>query len=153
MQKPIILILVCALAVCLGCRSTNCTAIYEQSPWEYEKGAREHFDSYKHILAVGVYENHAEDRGPHKLGVLHFNGTVVKSYKGDWKFSERISFVHYVDYRPSMTISNQDVGEIFFVFTNEHTNQPIGLYTGDFIGYDTNMERVLNCVFPKAGRK
>jgi len=80
--------------------------------------------------------------------VLHFKGTVVKSWKGDWKASEKISFVHYVDYRASTIISNEAAGEMLFVFTSEHTNTDIALETGDFL-YSTNVEQVFALFFFK----
>lgn len=129
MHKFFVIVVAGLLAMSDGCRSTDCDAVYKHSPWEDAEGVKSHMDAYKHILTARIYENHGEDRGPNKLSVLHFKGTVVKSYKGDWKPSEKISFVHYVDYRASTTISNQAAGDIVFVFTNEHANTDIVLDT------------------------
>jgi hypothetical protein len=148
MHKFLVIAVAGLLVTDLGCRKTDCDAVYEHSFWENAEGVRSHMDGYKHILTVRIDENRGEDRGPNNLSVLHFKGTVVKSWKGDWKLSEKISFVHYVDYRASTTSSNEEAGETLFVFTNDHTNEDIALETGDF-GYSTNVEQVLHCFFNK----
>jgi hypothetical protein len=136
------------LATNSGCRESECERVYKQSFWEDARGVKARMDSYTNILTIRVDESRGEDRGPNRLGVLHFKGTVVKSWKGDWKPSEKISFVHYVDYRVSSTTSNGSAGETLFVFANEHTNTEIALETGEF-GYSTNVEQVLRCFFHK----
>ena len=148
MRSILIIGAVALLMASPGCRETGCEKVYKESFWEDAKGVQPHMDGYRHILSIRVDENHAEDRGPNRLSVLHFKGTVVKSWKGDWRPSEKIAFVHYVDYRASTTTSNESAGKIFFVFTNDHTNADIGLDTGDF-GYSTNVEQVLHCFFHK----
>jgi hypothetical protein len=148
MYKPLAIVATGLLATSVGCRETDCDAIYKASFWEDAAGVKAHMDGYGHILSVRIDENHGEDRGSNRLSVLHFKGTVVKSWKGDWKVPEKISFVHYVDYRASTTTSNEEAGQILFVFTNEHTNTDIALETGDF-GYSTNVEQVLHCFFRK----
>jgi hypothetical protein len=147
--KQKLLLIVAAVLLPVGCRSTDCTAVYAHSPWEDADSAKHYFGGYTNVLAVCVYESRGEDRGPNRLGILHFKGTVVGSYKGDWKFAERISFVHYVDDRPRTT--NAAAGYVYFVFCNDHTSHDIILETGDFVAYDPEIERVLQCVFPRSG--
>lgn len=131
-----------------GCRHVDCNRVYEQSFWEDAAGVKARMDSFRHIPGVRIDENHGEDKGPNKYSVLHFKGTVLKSWKGEWRVGEPISFVHHVDYRASTTTSNQSAGKVFFVFTNQRTEGDIGLEAGDF-GYSANVEQVLQCFFRK----
>jgi hypothetical protein len=131
-----------------GCRSTDCALVYAHSPWEDAKGAKAYLDAYKHILVVCVYEDHFDDRGPHRYSLHHFKATVVRAYKGDWGVGDRIALVHGVDYR-APAITNGCAGRLMFVFTNEHSDTEVGVDTGDFGNYDESLGRVMRCVFPK----
>jgi|SRR6266480_3545898 len=88
-------VIVGLLALDSGCRSTDHNAtIFHAWGWEDAKDAKAHLDAYKHVLVARIDEHHWEDRGPHRLTPHHFEATVVRSYKGDWRVSERIAFVH-----------------------------------------------------------
>jgi hypothetical protein len=50
---------------------------------------------------------------------------------------------------PALTTSNAHVGSLIFVFTDEHKEGEIGLDAGDFLGYDTQLERQIRFLFPK----
>ena len=100
---------------------------------------------------VCIYEDHWEDRGPHKYSLHHLKATVIRTYKGDWSIGERVAIVHGMD-APALTTSNGVAGYLKFVFTNEHTKAEVGLDTGDFANYDPELERVLQCVFPQRRR-
>ena len=148
MHRFLIITVGALLVTSIGCREIDCDSVYKHSFWENAEGVRSHMDAYRHILAVRIYENHNEAGNANRESSLHFKGTVMTSYKGDWKISESISLVHYVDYDASTTTSNNVVGAFLFVFTNEHTNADIALETGDF-GYSRNVEHVLHCFFPQ----
>jgi hypothetical protein len=131
-----------------GCRSTDCGSVYARSPWEDAEGAKTFLNAYKHILVVCVYEDHEEDRGPHRYSLHHFKATVIRTFKGDWRIGERIALVHGVD-APAVATTNGYAGYLMFVFTNGHTNAEINVDAGDFGNYDEELGRVLQCAFPK----
>lgn len=130
----------------MSCRSTGCAKLFAHSAWDDEKGARAFFDTYKNVLVVRIDTDHWEDRGPQRLSLHHFNATVVKSYKGNWSATERIAFVHGVD-APALTTINRMEGQLMILFTDDYTDAEIGVDTGDFLTYDSDLERILKCVF------
>jgi hypothetical protein len=120
---------------------------------ENGKEAKVRFHSYKHVLVASVYEHSWEDRGPGRLTPFRSKATVVRSFKGDWKISERMAFVHYVDApAPPPPTSNAPSGNLVFIFTNEHTDAEIALETGDFGTYDEEYAPALEHVFSRRGR-
>lgn len=136
-----------------GCRSDHKAAFFHPWGWEDAKDARTHLDAYKHVLVACVYDSHWENRGPHELTPYHFRATVVRSFKGDWRVSERIAFVHYVDSpAPAIATSNTPSGNLVFIFTNEHTDAEIVFHTGDFARYGEDSERVLEYIYPPRRR-
>ena len=140
-------VIVGLLATATGCRSTDSEAsFFHTGGWEDAKEAKSYLDRYKHVLVACVYEDHWEGRGPGRLAPHHFKATVVRTYKGDWSFSERVAFVHYVDAR-ALSISNAHAGSLVFVFTNDHTDAEIALDTGDFGACDRELERALQLVY------
>ena len=121
-------------------------------PWGREDAQdfEELVDGYNHVLVVRVCESYWEDRGPNRLTPYHFKGTVFKAYKGDWRASEDIVFVHYVDSpAPTNAPTARSCDELMFVFTNEHTNSEIGVGTGDFGTYNGVYAPALERVFQK----
>ena len=72
MQKFWTIIVAGLLAMVVGCRSTDSAAIFSHSQWEDAKDAQACLNAYKHILVVCIYEDHLEDRGPHRLLLHHF---------------------------------------------------------------------------------
>ena len=153
--KGIVLAAVAGLiAPNLGCSpSTDCNEVYRFSPWLNEAGVKRQLSSYKHVLEVRVTGSRGEDRGALRLGILHFQGTVVKVYKGDWKVSDRIALAHHVDYQPKAAESTQSVGNNFLVFINQHTNAEIVFETGEFMNYDPGLDRALECALGRRGLK
>ena len=141
------------LTMSSGCSSTGCSGAYRHSPFGNAKESRQYLESYQNVLLVRVIESHADDRGPNRLGILHFKGTVTKVYKGGWKVSEPISFVHYVDYQPSGIASNWAAGADYFVFCDVHTNTEVEVETGDFSVVDADMQRMIDCVFSEPAKK
>ena len=143
------LLIVGLLAASSGCRSTDYNARVFH-PWGYEDAAdaKAHFDRYKHVLVVCVYEDHWEDRGPNTYSIHHFKGTVVKVYKGDWHISERVAFLQGLDY-PALTTTNASSGSLVFIFTDQHNDTEIGLDTGEFSRYDAKYLPALECIYPQ----
>ena len=137
----------------VGCRSSDYNARVFH-PWGREDAAdfKARLDEYKHIFLVCIYEDHWEDRGPNRYSLHHYTGTVVRVYKGDWRVSERVSFVQGLDYRaPTNPVSS--AGSLGFVFTSEHADSEIGLDTGDFTRYDAEYAPALDAVFsPRRSR-
>jgi len=69
---------------------------------------------------------------------LHFTGTVVNVYKGDWAISEKISWTHDLDKRIPLE-ANKHRGKLFFVFTDAHSDKEIFLDTGDWPRWDKTL--------------
>lgn len=82
----------------------------------------------------------------------HLEATVVRSYKGDWKVSERFAFVHLMDAPAPATPEPPALcrPRLIRVFTNEHTSSEIDLSTGELRNYDKDdaEARVLECLYP-----
>ncbi len=136
------------LALSTGCHSSAYNArVFHSWGWENTKDASVYLRDYRHVLVVWVYESHWEDLGPNRLTPYHFKGVVVRSYKGDWKLSERIAFVHHVDSPAPTNAPSQMQGELMFVFTNEHTEAEISVATGDFGTYNEEYAPALDAVF------
>ena len=124
-------------------------AIFRPWGWENAKHARQYLGEYKHVLVARVEECGWEDRGPHRLTPYHFKASVIRTYKGDWRVSERISFVHYVDApAPAASSSNAPSGDLVFIFTNEHTNSEIALDTGEWGAYSEELAPALEYLYP-----
>jgi hypothetical protein len=137
-------IIVAGLLAGAGCRTASPPESF--APWGNAAEARGYLDQYRHVLMACIYDDHWEDRGPHEYSFHHFKGTVVRPYKGAWRTSERIAFVHGVD-APAHTTSNTDAGSLVFLFTNEHTNGEVGIDTGDFLSYEPNLERLIRSLY------
>ncbi|HVH46960.1 MAG TPA: hypothetical protein VM925_31670 [Labilithrix sp.] len=77
-----------------------------------------------------IREDHWTSGGADRLSRHYFNGTIVRSYQGDWKPSDKIAFVYELDY-PTAGDANADVGKLLFVATNAHADTEILLQTGE----------------------
>ena len=117
--------------------------------WEDAKHAKAHLGAYKHVLVARIDGHHYEDGGPHQLTPHHFEATVVRSFKGDWRVSERIAFVHYVDAPAPTHTPDAPRGDLVFVFTNEKTDAEIALDTGEFGAYGVEDEPALEYLFSR----
>jgi hypothetical protein len=150
MQKFFVLFVLGLLIFSVGCHSPTYNANFFD-PWGLEggvAGAKASWGSYSNILLVCIYEDHWEDRGPNRYSLHHEIGTVVKVYKGDWRVSEEISLVQGLDYRAPVE-TNKEAGNLWFVFTDQHTNSEIALDTGDYTGYDADLEPALEYIYPQ----
>jgi hypothetical protein len=150
--RPQVLSYLLAIALLLGtlgCRSSNTDAKVFH-PWGREdaRDAKRHLDGYKHVLLVCVYDSNWEDRGPNEKTPHHFKATVVRSYKGDWKISEQIAFVDWVDAPAPANSAHAHGGNLMFVFTNDHTSTEIGLDTGELGRYDAEYAPALDRIYP-----
>lgn len=87
----------------------------------------------------------------------HLKATVVRSHKGDWKVSERLAFLHYMDAPAPKPPEAPALCEprLIRVFTKEHTSSEIELSTGEFRNYDKDdaEARVLECLYPTGRRR
>jgi hypothetical protein len=147
-------ILILGLIAFAGCKSDRNAAIFHHWGWEDATDAKAHLDAYKHVLVACIYDHHWEDRGPHKLTPYRSKATVVRSFKGDWRVSEKIAFVHYVDApAPPTPNSNVPSGNLVFIFTNEHTDSEIVLDTGEFGAYDEEDAVALDYLYPPKSRQ
>jgi len=144
-------VLVAALVAAVGCQRSACDKAYRDWFWEDAAGTKAHFDNYKQVLLVRVGEDHWVDGGKHRLSMHHYQGTVERAFKGDWKIAEPIAFVQGFDYSFS-TNANRCVGEQLVLLTDEYTNSEIGIDTGDLLAYEGPFKQVLHCVFGEAER-
>jgi hypothetical protein len=110
------------------------------------------FDSYQHILVARVDEHTWEDLGPNRKTPHHFKVTVTTAYKGDWRPSERLSFVHHVDSSAPTGSTNDPAGDLLVILTNEHTTNEIALDTGEWTGWREELEPGLEYFYPKKSR-
>ena len=141
-----IILLALPLAMGAGCRCADCDQVYAHWFWEDAEGTKAHFDAYQHVVMVRIDEDVFEDGGAHRLSLHHYQGTVERTYKGDWKVSEPIAFVQGLDYSAATT-TNRCVGNRMVLLINEHTNHEFSVDTGDALGYDGQFRRVLECFF------
>ena len=102
----------------------------------------------KHLFVACIYEDYWDDNGPGRLAPHHIKATVVRTFKGDWKFSERVAFVHYVDAKAS-TVTNAAAGRLIFIATSQHKTGEIILDTGEFGSCDADLERELERANPE----
>ncbi len=108
--------------------------IFKKSPWCEENDARKYVGQYKNVLLVCVFEDYMQDGGRNKYSEHHFKGSVVRTYTGDWKLSEKINFVIGYDYSIPSGI-NLSEGKLIYLLTNEHSSSEIGFDTGDYYFY------------------
>jgi hypothetical protein len=142
-------ILLFGLLTLSGCSSDREAALFRPWGWEGANDARRSLADYKHVLVTRVDECSWEDRGPNRLTPWHYKATVIKAYKGAWRVSERIAFVHYVDApAPTASTPKRPTGDLVFVFTNEHTNSEIALGTGEWGHYREEMAPALEYLYP-----
>jgi hypothetical protein len=143
----VIAVTIVLLSAAPGCRSTApvATSLHRWG-WEDADHAKAYVDAYKHVLLACIYEDDWQDQGPHR-SVYRFKATVVRTYKGDWRTSDRILFAHGSDspVTPGFTSS---VGKLRFLFTDQHTENEIGFDTGTFYSYEPELERVIDFLFP-----
>jgi hypothetical protein len=147
MHKFFSFLIVGLLVASAGCHSATYNARVFH-PWGVDDAtdAKAHWDDYTNIFMVCIYEDHWQDQGPGRYSLHHETGTVVKVYKGDWRISEKISFVRGLDY-PALLETNKEAGTLGFVFTNQHTNSEFDL--DDFGRYDAEYEPALDCIYPQ----
>jgi len=134
------------LVMVAGCRSAPPAADFHAGGWEDARDAKSHLEAYKHVFLACIYEDRWEDRGSGRPSLRHSKATVVRTYKGDWSVSERFAFVDYHDF-PALTVSNEDVGSLVFIFTNQHTNTEMIVDAGDSGAYDAGVDRALQYVY------
>lgn len=146
-QLPAIFII--GLLACTCCESKQ-DALFR--PWckENAETGKAFFNTYEHVVLARITETSWEDLGPNHLTPRRSKGTVVKSYKGDWKPSEPISFVHWVDApAPKGSTTNRTCDDLVFILTNDHTNSEIVLDTGDFTQFSEELVPALEYTFPE----
>lgn len=102
------------------------------------------------MLLARVSESRFEQESTNTLTRLRLNAIVVKSFKGGWKKSEKISLLHFVDYSPPAGSSNPFIGDLIFIFANERTDSEIVLDTGEFGLHRAELEPALEYFFPKS---
>jgi len=107
------------------------------------------FDTYRQVCVVQISEDSWEDMGPGKYSVHHLKATVAKNYKGDWGIGEKVSFYHGGD-APALTVSNAFLGSNMLLLANGPASNEIPFGAGDFFLVDTNVEQILQSLFPNA---
>jgi hypothetical protein len=143
-------ILLLGLIAFTGCDQSRDARLFKPWGWEDVNDGRARLEAYKHVLIAHVDECIWEDRGSHRLTPYHFKATVTKSYKGDWRQSERISFVHYVDApAPSSSVTNAARNYLVVILANDHTNSEIVLNTGDWLNYSDELVPALEYLYPE----
>ena len=104
----------------------------------------------KQFFLARIYEDSWEDKGPGRLAPHHFRATVVRTFKGDWKCSERVAFMHYVD-SPASSVTNAAAGSLVYITTNKHTDAEITLDVGEFGNCYPELLDALESKYPKVG--
>ena len=99
-----------------------------------------YLDRYDHVLLVCVTKDHVTQGDHPARSNLHFSGTVVRVWKGDWRVSETTSWSHELDDRIPIA-SNRHTGQLFFVFTDAHSDKEIFLDTGDWPRWDKTLAK------------
>jgi hypothetical protein len=146
-------ILLLGLLGTVGCAPTREARLFHPWGWEDAKDARVRLDGYNHVIVARIDEHSWENLELPRLTPHHFNATVVKSYKGDWRVLERISFVHHLDsHAPAGPATNGPSGDIVFIFTREHTTSEIVLDTGEWGNYRDELAPGLEYLYPDRGR-
>ena len=146
-------ILIVGVLVFAGCSISRNAEVYHPWGWNDAADAKSHLDSYRYALIARVDECSWEDRGPHRLTPYHYKATVVRSYKGDWRPLEKISFVHFVDApAPAASTTNALGDNLVFVFLNEHTNAEIGLDPGEWGRFGDELAPALEEIYPERSR-
>lgn len=136
------------MAVAAGCRSPSPgPESFLRLGQENAASAKARLDSYKHIFLACIYEDSWRDQGPREYSWYRFKGTVVRTYKGDWRTSERIRFVHGID-SPVTPDFKSNAGKLVFLFTNQHTDAEIAFEADGFLYYNPELERVIEYLFP-----
>ena len=144
-------ILLLGLLAFIGCAPSRDAKLFYPWGWEDAKHAHALLDGYKHVLVARIDEHSWEDLGPRRLTPHHFKATVVSTYKGDWRVSERVSFVHLVDSpAPAGAATNSPAGGLVFIFTSEHTTNEIGLDTGEWGHYRDELAPGLEYLYRKS---
>ena len=147
MQKGFLILMLGLLGV--GCSSETNAQMFHPWGWENIHQAKTYLGQYRHVFVARLREERWEPADPHHLTPHRFKGTVITSYKGDWKVAEQISFVHYVDARPPLASgSNNPSQDLVFVFANEHTNLEFALETGEWGYFRTELAPALEHLFP-----
>jgi len=129
----------------LGCHT-------ERSTW-LSGGLKEDYTvDCKHFFLARIYEDHWEDKGPNEYAPHHFKATVVRSLKGDWRCSERVAFVHYVD-APASTVTNGTADNFIYITTSKHTRAEITLDAGEFGNCYPELLNALESKYPEKGSR
>jgi len=106
----------------------------------------------KHFFLARIYEDHWEDQGPGRLAPHHFRATVVRTFKGNWRCSERVAFLHYVD-SPASSVTNAAAGSLIYITTNKHTDAEITLEAGEFGNCYPELLQALASKYPEGGSR
>jgi hypothetical protein len=150
-MKPFIRLIIASFLLVLtaGC-ACNCDKVFARwYLWDDAAKTKAHFNASKNVILVRIDESHWEDI-EHTASRAHFKGTVMRSYQGDWRASQRIAYVKLLDYAyPDATRPkpNQHAGELVVLSTDKNTDQEIEIDTGDDLNYDREMKHALDCVF------
>ncbi|GEM_PF-1163854 len=159
MKKTVILTLLLGFGTGLaGCRSKPDLSWYETA-WPNASGwrgfsfqeAQEYLEGHQQVMMVCITQDHVEDVDPSKensWSVYSFSGTVVRTYKGEWKVGERIQFTHALDSRVKQE-ENRKVGELLFLYTDVYSPNRFNIETGGFERYSVRTSRLLSAVFPQ----
>jgi hypothetical protein len=107
------------------------------------------FDTYKDVFVAKISGDYWEDTASHDYSFHHFKASVTKSYKGDLKPGEKVSFLYGVDAR-ALTVSNTFVGNNMLLLMEEHPDREV-IFSGgtDFFLVDTNIQQILQLEFPE----
>jgi hypothetical protein len=129
----------------LGCHT-------ERNPW-LAGGLKEDYTvDCKHFFLARIYEDHWEDQGPGRFAPHHFRAVVVRSFKGDWKCSDRVAFVHYVD-APASAVTNAAAGSLIYITTSKQTHREITLDVGEFGNCYPELLHALASKYPESGTR
>jgi len=127
--------------VSISCKSTNsANADARYQAWCLS-AIKEEAASHQNAILVLIDEcqYHRSDLSQ------NFKGTLVRSYKGNWKAGEQIAWSRVVEYVPDE--EPHLAGTLEFILTDQHTNGLFYVDVGDEWNYQPEFDRALQLAY------
>lgn len=106
--------------------------------------AREIFSQYEHVVLVCEYDKkvvHEKIENP--WSTVHSRATVIKSFKGNLRIGDIISYAHFHDQYVSYT---PEPGGIYIIRTDQDVTKEFGLDAGDALNYSQEIVELIETI-------